>query len=68
MVVALLVWYTILFIGMPIHCMISLCSFIVKILKDGTPKIINMFVLKIEQLSVTVQQCVKKMQIGWVTL
>ena len=34
----------------------------VKILKIGTPEIITMVVLQLEQLDVTVQYCVQKMQ------
>ena len=34
----------------------------VKILKIGTPKIITIIVLQLEQLDFTVQYCVQKMQ------
>ena len=34
----------------------------VKILKIGTPEIINIIVLQLEQLDFTVQYCVQKMQ------
>ena len=34
----------------------------VKILKIGTPEIITMIVLQLEQLDFTVQYCVQKMQ------
>ena len=34
----------------------------VKILKIGTPEIITIIVLQLEQLDFTVQYCVKKMQ------
>ena len=34
----------------------------VKILKIGTPEIITIIVLQLEQLDVTVQHCVQKMQ------
>ena len=35
---------------------------IVKILKIGTPEIITIIVLQLEQLDFTVQHCVQKMQ------
>ena len=37
-------------------------SFTVKILKIGTPEIITIIVLQLEQLDFTVQYCVQKMQ------
>ena len=37
-------------------------SFTVKILKIGTPEIITIIVLQLEQLDFTVQYCVEKMQ------
>ena len=41
-----------------------LCKYIitVKILKIGTPEIITIIVLQLEQLDFTVQYCVQKMQ------
>ena len=41
--------------NVPIH-------FIVKILKIGTPEIITIIVLQLEQLDFTAQYCVQKMQ------
>ena len=38
------------------------CHFTVKILKIGTPEIITIIVLQLEQLDFTVQYCVQKMQ------
>ena len=38
------------------------CSITVKILKIGTPEIITIIVLHLEQLDFTVQYCVQKMQ------
>ena len=37
-------------------------AYTVKILKIGTPKIITIIVLQMEQLDFTVQYCVQKMQ------
>ena len=37
-------------------------DFTVKILKIGTPEIITIIVLQLEQLDFTVQYCVQKMQ------
>ena len=37
-------------------------SVTVKVLKIGTPKIITVIVLQLEQLDFTVQYCVQKMQ------
>ena len=37
-------------------------SYTVKILKIGTPEIITIIVLQLEQLDFTVQYCVQKMQ------
>ena len=37
-------------------------AFTVKILKIGTPEIITIIVLQLEQLDFTVQYCVQKMQ------
>ena len=44
-------------------CVVSInVTHTVKILKIGTPKIITIVVLQLEQLDFTVQYCVKKMQ------
>ena len=40
----------------------SSATFTVKILKIGTPEIITIIVLQLEQLDFTVQYCVQKMQ------
>ena len=41
---------------------IDMFSVTVKILKIGTPEIITIIVLQLEQLDFTVQYCVQKMQ------
>ena len=40
----------------------NVCSITVKILKIGTPEIITIIVLQLEQLDFTLQYCVQKMQ------
>ena len=53
-------------IGVLFHCIASGCIALycitVKILKIGTPEIITINVLQLEQLDFTVQYCVQKMQ------
>ena len=44
------------------HMFVNLFAFTVKILKIGTPEIITIIVLQLEQLDFTVQYCVQKMQ------
>ena len=43
-------------------CILDDKSITVKILKIGTPEIITIIVLQLEQLDFTVQYCVQKMQ------
>ena len=49
-----------------LHCIVLYCIVLycitVKILKIGTPEIITIIVLQLEQLDFTVQYCVQKMQ------
>ena len=45
-----------------IHILAAVIIFTVKILKIGTPEIITIIVLQLEQLGFTVQYCVQKMQ------
>ena len=49
-------------IGEPIPEMMEMSNYTVKILKIGTPEIITIIVLQLEQLDFTVQYCVQKMQ------
>ena len=46
------------------HCILGTAKTepTVKILKNGTPEIITIIVLQLEQLDFTVQYCVQKMQ------
>ena len=43
-------------------CKVQLPVHTVKILKIGTPEIITIIILQLEQLDFTVQYCVQKMQ------
>ena len=51
-----------LLLYLPYQFLTVLISVTVKILKIGTPEIITIIVLQLEQLDFTVQYCVQKMQ------
>ena len=51
-----------LFFSVRSKAVLVLCLTTVKILKIGTPEIITIIVLQLEQLDFTVQYCVQKMQ------